>query len=107
MLKPSAGMLCAMLVALALVAQPLGQPSHATASTLVGPKAYYLALGDSVTYGEQPNGDVSHGFADDLFRQYLKPRGTTTLVNMACVHETTTTFLHGGCPNASSVKTSY
>ncbi len=92
------------LLTLAAVAPAL--PRGASAATFVGPKQYYLALGDSITYGAQPNGDNSHGFADDFF-QYLQARGTTTLVNYACVHETTATFMNGGCPEASSVKSSY
>ncbi|HZS90489.1 MAG TPA: GDSL-type esterase/lipase family protein [Chloroflexota bacterium] len=73
---------------------------------LVGPRQYYLALGDSLAYGYQPNGDYSHGYADDFF-QYLKPLGTTTLVNMACPNETTVTFMNGNCPHQDMVKTSY
>ena len=106
MLRRSTRFVCIAAVIAAAVAQPFERHSGAAAATLAGPKAYYLALGDSVTFGAQPNGDYSHGFADDLF-QYLQARGTTTLVNMACRHETTTTFMHGGCPDLSSVKYSY
>ena len=37
------------------------------AATTAGPKAYYLALGDSLAYGYQPDGDVVQGYADDFY----------------------------------------
>lgn len=45
------------------------------ASGLIGPKANYLALGDSLGFGFQPNGDFTHGYADDFF-QDLQSQGT-------------------------------
>jgi lysophospholipase L1-like esterase len=62
----------------------------------VGPKATYLALGDSIGYGYQPNFDLTHGYADALFAR-LQGTGTRQLVNMACPGETTTSMLSGGC----------
>lgn len=77
-----------------------------TAVRRVGPKTYYLALGDSLAFGYQPNLDISHGYADDFYTD-LKSHGTSHYVNMACPGESTTTFIHGGCPYAFIVKTSY
>ena len=32
-----------------------------------GLKQHYLALGDSLAFGLQPNGDFTHGYVTDLF----------------------------------------
>jgi lysophospholipase L1-like esterase len=66
------------------------------ASALVGPKQYYLALGDSLAYGLQPNGDSSHGYVDDIF-QALQSHGTRSLQNLGCPGETTTSMISGSC----------
>jgi lysophospholipase L1-like esterase len=57
---------------------------------------YYMALGDSLSFGFQPNFDFSSGFADDVFNA-LKPGGVTEAVNFGCAGETTDTFISGGC----------
>jgi lysophospholipase L1-like esterase len=57
---------------------------------------YYMALGNSLTFGYQPNFDFSSGFADDVFNA-LKPSGATEAINFGCAGETTTTFIEGGC----------
>lgn len=80
--------------------------SPAKAATLVGPKAFYLALGDSLGLGFQPNGDNNHGYADDFFAN-LQPRGTTTLENLSCSGETTITMINGGCIDAIQNKVHY
>lgn len=71
--------------------------SATAASGLVGPKSYYLALGDSLSFGFQPNLDNNHGYADDLFNN-LKLHGTQHYANMGCNGETTTTMINGLCP---------
>lgn len=71
-----------------------------------GPRAYYLALGDSVAYGKQPNMDFTRGYADQLFA-YLKRLGTRRLINMACPGQRTSTFIGGDCPYASELKYAY
>ena len=68
---------------------------HLTA--LVGPKPYYLALGDSLAYGYQPDLDLANGYTIDLFRD-LETRGALTVANMGCPGESSTTFVNGGCP---------
>jgi lysophospholipase L1-like esterase len=65
--------------------------------SLVGPKQHYLALGDSVAFGYQPNGDFTHGYVNDLF-QILQSEGTKDVTNLGCPGESTTTFINGGCP---------
>jgi lysophospholipase L1-like esterase len=57
---------------------------------------YYMALGDSLSFGFQPNFDFSAGFADDVFNA-LRPSGATEAINFACAGETTDTFIAGGC----------
>ncbi len=57
---------------------------------------YYMALGDSLSFGYQPNLDFSAGFADDIFND-LHFIDVTGIVNYACAGETTDTFIHGGC----------
>lgn len=58
---------------------------------------YYLALGDSLSFGYQPNLDFSSGFVDDVYNVVLKKVGVSNLENLSCVGETTTTMINGGC----------
>lgn len=75
---------------------PAFAQSHARLS-LVGPKAHYLALGDSLAFGFQPDFDFAHGYADD-FGSDLKARGVHDTINLACPGETSSTMLNGKCP---------
>jgi lysophospholipase L1-like esterase len=59
------------------------------------PITHYLALGDSLAYGFQPNDDHTHGYVDDLSTA-LQSQGVTNHVNLGCAGETTSTFLSGG-----------
>ncbi len=72
----------------------------------VGPRATYLALGDSVAYGFPPSFDVSHGYAEALFGE-LRPFGTEQLVNMACPGESSGSMLRGGCRFVLIAKSPY
>jgi lysophospholipase L1-like esterase len=65
---------------------------------LIGAKNYYLALGDSLAFGLQPNSDFTHGYVDDLF-QILHQEGVKAVANMGCPGETSVTFIQGGCPS--------
>ncbi len=67
-----------------------------TQATLVGPKTFYMALGDSLAYGFQPNLDFSHGYAD-YFYQDLKNHGTRYLADLGCNGETSTSMINGTC----------
>src|SRR5579885_1869040 len=49
-----------------LVTFAVGKTSHAQ-QPLVGPKAYYLALGDSLAFGYQPNLNWAGGYASDFY----------------------------------------
>jgi lysophospholipase L1-like esterase len=63
---------------------------------------YYVAVGDSLSFGYQPTFDFSHGFADDLFADLQraevtsKERNRTALENYACAGEKSNTMINGG-----------
>ena len=82
----------------ALIALP-GPLRAGAAAGVVGPRTFYLALGDSLAYGYQPNLDVFHGYSHYLDADF-ETRGTRLTVNMACPGESTGTFIGGGCPYA-------
>jgi lysophospholipase L1-like esterase len=56
---------------------------------------HYLALGDSLAYGYQPNGDNTNGYVDDFFT-FLQSHGVQDHQNLGCPGETTDTFINGG-----------
>jgi lysophospholipase L1-like esterase len=70
------------------------------------PKSYYLALGDSFSFGYQVTklttppdpAAFDHGFVDGLsvYLRSIQPEITT--VNYGCPGESTVTFIQGGCP---------
>jgi len=70
--------------------------SAAAQSALIGPKPFYLALGDSLAYGYQPNLDFVHGYTDDFYHD-LKSHGTKFYANMGCPGETTISMINGTC----------
>ncbi|MBF6592676.1 MAG: SGNH/GDSL hydrolase family protein [Ktedonobacterales bacterium] len=95
--RPIASTLLVALLHLGLAAFP-----HAAAPALNGnqtasPNQYYLALGDSLAFGYQPDIDFVHGYADDVLAD-LRGRGTTTLADLGCPGESSATFIAGGCP---------
>jgi lysophospholipase L1-like esterase len=57
---------------------------------------YYMALGNSLSFGYQPNFDFSSGFADDVFND-LRKADVTDVENLGCAGETTETMIQGGC----------
>jgi len=71
--------------------------SHVQRLSLVGPKQYYLALGDSLAFGYQPNLNYDDGYADDFFSN-LQSHGDQKLANLGCPGETSSTLIQGGCP---------
>jgi lysophospholipase L1-like esterase len=98
----------ALLLAVLGIMAALPVEQHAArAAGPVGPKAYYLVLGDSLAYGYQPNFDWSHGYSDDL-ETHLRMRWVANqVINMACPTETTATFIWGGCKYSWLHKYSY
>lgn len=83
-------LLTVVLVGLDLVALRMRNPAQALSGH------YYMALGDSLSFGYQPNLDFSSGFADDLYND-LHPANVSGIVNYACAGETTDTMINGGC----------
>jgi lysophospholipase L1-like esterase len=83
-------LLIAALVGIDLLVLSRNNPAHALAPH------YYMALGDSLSFGYQPNLDFTSGFADDIFND-LRQANVTGVVNDACAGETTSTMIHGGC----------
>jgi lysophospholipase L1-like esterase len=67
---------------------------------------YYMALGNSLSFGYQPNFDFSSGFADDIFND-LHKANVAAVINYACAGETTETMINGGCVARFAHKGSY
>jgi lysophospholipase L1-like esterase len=71
---------------------------------------YYLALGDSLGAGWQPNpvtgvGAITNqGYASDIAAELKSHDRALGYVNLACPGETTTSMLTGGCPFPESYK---
>jgi len=85
--------------------------SAASGPVYQAPRAYYLALGDSIAYGFQPNkpkGAPSAAFDSgyvDLFAARLhKLSPKIQVVNYGCPGESTRTFAAGGCEGRGDVK---
>lgn len=74
--------------------------------TLEGARHYYMAIGDSLSFGFEPNLDFTNGFADDLGSDLHKAYGSST-INFACASESTTTMISGGCPKRFILHQSY
>jgi len=79
------------------ISVPTGNGTSTGGSSTV----YYVALGDSLSQGVQPdsNGatsDTDQGYADDLFAHYSSAfHGPLTLVKLGCPSETTSSMLTG------------
>ncbi|HEU5439340.1 MAG TPA: SGNH/GDSL hydrolase family protein [Ktedonobacterales bacterium] len=58
---------------------------------------YYLALGDSISFGYQPNLNFSDGFVDQVFAE-LQKANITDLTDYACAGDSSTTMIQGDCP---------
>lgn len=80
---------------------------HSSVSlALVGPKANYIAVGDSLAFGYQPDLDWAHGYSN-YFYTNLQSHGEKDYDNYACPGETSSTLINGGCPFAYLKKTLY
>lgn len=56
---------------------------------IVRVKSYYLALGDSLAFGEQPNKDYGHGYAQQWFA-LLQPKGSRGFTDYGCPGQSST-----------------
>lgn len=75
-------------------------PSTSALATTVTP-VYYLALGDSLSQGVQPdstgaNQVTNNGYVDDLYNLLKVHHPALQLAKLGCPGETTTTFINGG-----------
>lgn len=66
-----------------------------------GPTSYYLALGDSLSQGVQPDAagtsvETRQGYPDLVYAQLQRSQPALHLVQLGCPGETTKTMLHGG-----------
>jgi lysophospholipase L1-like esterase len=81
-----------------------GQAAPATSAG--SPKGYYLALGDSITYGFQPTkarpgagpSTFDTGYVDVFASRLRRVAPGIEVVNFGCPGESTVTFTRGGCP---------
>jgi lysophospholipase L1-like esterase len=83
-------------------------PSQSAQSNLAQfkapPATYYLALGDSLAQGVQPNAsgvsvETPDGYADQVYAALHPSRPGLKLVKLGCPGETTVTMINGGiCP---------
>ncbi len=66
-----------------------------------GPASYYLALGDSLAQGVQPDAagasvPTQHGYANQLYAILRRSQPGLRLVKLGCTGETTGSMIHGG-----------
>jgi lysophospholipase L1-like esterase len=74
------------------------------------PRSYYLALGDSITYGYQafeaqanlPPSAYNTGYVDAFATRLRQIRPNITVINYGCPGESTDSFVNGPCPCAAT-----
>lgn len=72
-------------------------PSNPVTAPVAAVQPYYLALGDSLAFGFQPNFDWDQSYAAQWWAE-LQTHGSRNYANYACSGETTREFISGGCP---------
>lgn len=75
--------------------------SSPSAGQPVTPSSYYLALGDSLSQGVQPDAagasvETGQGYPDLVYATLLASHPALRLVRLGCPGETTQTMMHGG-----------
>jgi lysophospholipase L1-like esterase len=88
-----------LVLALAALAVCAATAAAKTVTTKGGPR-YYLALGDSLSQGQQPNlkgvsSNTNQGYADDLYQDELARVHNLQLVKLGCGGETTQSMITG------------
>ena len=79
-----------------LPSTPAPRPAETSTSTAPA-DGWYLALGDSLAAGMQPDGDhKERGYAGPVLEGVRAKQPGTQLTNLGCSGETTTTMLRGG-----------
>ena len=88
-------------LALAACSGSAPPPAAPAKMAQVPDRTYYLALGDSLAQGVQPNAagvsvETDDGYADQLYAALRPGHPGLELVKLGCPGETTTTMMHGG-----------
>jgi lysophospholipase L1-like esterase len=84
-----------------VVAATVTACSGPATSVRPAPATYYLALGDSLSQGVQPDAagtsvETGQGYPDQLYAVLHRGRPALRLVKLGCPGETTATMIHGG-----------
>ena len=92
--------LLAVVVAMAVTACS-GSPAPSAAHPRAAEVTYYLALGDSLSQGVQPDAagvseQTRDGYPDLIYAVLRRNHPTLRLVKLGCPGETTSTMIHGG-----------
>ncbi len=90
----------ALAVALLVLIAVQWRPAAAAPANTTHPVPYYLALGDSLSRGYQPNstaplGVTNEGYVDDLYAYYQTRIPGLQLEKLGCPGESTTTMISG------------
>jgi lysophospholipase L1-like esterase len=91
----------ALAAAVAVTATVTACSGPAASRAVTTPATYYLALGDSLAQGVQPNAagtsvETGQGYADQLYAMLRPGQPGLRLVKLGCPGETTATMIHGG-----------
>jgi lysophospholipase L1-like esterase len=82
-------------------ATPHGSAMRNGALASTAPPTYYLALGDSLSRGVQPDAagasvETRYGYPDQVYATLRRDHPTLELVKLGCPGETTSTMINGG-----------
>ena len=82
---------------LAVVCAVITAPATLTSTARAGdnPTIYYLSLGDSLAASDQPNGDVTHGYAEQLYASLVADEPKLRLVKLGCGGESSVSMRFG------------
>ena len=91
----------AIAAAVAVLTACSGSAAPAGAHASPAPPTYYLALGDSLSQGVQPDAagasvETRYGYPDQLYTALRPSHPTLKLVKLGCPGETTSTMINGG-----------
>ena len=91
----------AAIAALTACSGPAPSPPAAAAIAAEPPPTYYLALGDSLAQGVQPNAagtsvETPAGYPDQVYATLHRNHPTLKLVKLGCPGETTVSMINGG-----------
>jgi lysophospholipase L1-like esterase len=88
-------------LALSTAATTVALPAAAAEQPSTTQATYYLALGDSLATGDQPNAKgvtlpTSHGYADQLYATLHRTDASLRFYKLGCPGETSATLIKGG-----------